>query len=85
MKISAWFDNLTPILQDLVAGGFTWVLTAVGAAIVIHVSPLLPFALSFAAGAMVNVVGDELVPETQQEGNEDLATLCLMLGFVVMM
>jgi len=56
-----------------------------GAAVVVLVAPLLPFALSFAAGAMVYVVVEELIPETQQAGNEDLATLCLMLGFTLMM
>ncbi len=57
----------------------------IGAAIVVVAAPVLPFALSFAAGAMVYVVVEELIPETQQEGNEDLATLFLMLGFTVMM
>lgn len=57
----------------------------IGAAVVVYASPVLPFALSFAAGAMVYVVVEELVPETQQQGNDDLATLCLMLGLVVMM
>lgn len=56
-----------------------------GAAIVVYAAPVLPFALSFAAGAMVYVVVEELIPETHQEGNEDLATLCLMVGFTVMM
>ena len=43
--------------------------------------------MDFATGAMVYVVVvvDELIPETQQEGNDDLATLSLMVGFVVMM
>ncbi|MEO9590792.1 ZIP family metal transporter, partial [Rhodopirellula bahusiensis] len=57
----------------------------IGAAIVVYAAPVLPFALSFAAGAMVYVVVEELIPETHQEGNEDLATLFLMLGFTVMM
>ncbi|QDV87085.1 ZIP family metal transporter [Planctomycetes bacterium TBK1r] len=57
----------------------------IGAAVVVYAAPVLPFALSFAAGAMVYVVVEELIPETQQEGNEDLATLFLMIGFVVMM
>ncbi|MCX7783472.1 MAG: ZIP family metal transporter, partial [Meiothermus sp.] len=47
--------------------------------------PLLPYALSFAAGAMIFVVVEEVVPEMLQSGNADLATLALMLGFVVMM
>jgi len=57
----------------------------IGAAAVVYMSPLLPFALSFAAGAMVYVVVEELIPETQQEGNDDLATMCLLGGFAIMM
>jgi len=56
-----------------------------GAAVVLYAAPVLPFGLSFAAGAMVYVVVEELIPETQQAGNEDLATLCLMTGFTIMM
>lgn len=47
--------------------------------------PLLPYALGFAAGAMVFVVVEEVIPESQRGGNTDLATIGLMLGFVVMM
>lgn len=61
------------------------VAAVVGAAVVVYAAPVLPFALSFAAGAMVYVVVEELIPETQQEGNDDLATLCLMIGFTTMM
>ena len=46
---------------------------------------ILPFALSFAAGAMIYVVVEEVIPESQQGNNTDLATMSLMLGFVVMM
>ena len=56
-----------------------------GAAIVVYAAPVLPFALSFAAGAMVYVVVEELIPESQQEGNDDLATVFLMIGFTIMM
>jgi ZIP family zinc transporter len=56
-----------------------------GAAVIVIAAPVLPFALSFAAGAMVYVVVEELIPETQQQGNEDFATLFLMIGFAVMM
>ncbi|MCX7602154.1 MAG: ZIP family metal transporter [Meiothermus sp.] len=55
-----------------------------GAAFVLVAQPLLPYALSFAAGAMIFVV-EEVVPEMLQSGNADLATLALRLGFVVMM
>jgi len=46
---------------------------------------ILPFALSFAAGAMIYVVVEEVIPESQEGDNTDLATLSLMLGFVIMM
>lgn len=56
-----------------------------GAAAVIVTTPLLPYAMSFAAGAMFYVVVEELIPECQREGNTNLPTLASMLGFVVMM
>jgi ZIP family zinc transporter len=56
-----------------------------GAALVAVAQPVLPYALSFAAGAMVFVVVEELIPESQRSPNHDLATLAALLGFVVMM
>jgi ZIP family zinc transporter len=56
-----------------------------GAAFVLMAQPVLPYALAFAAGAMVFVVVEEVVPEAHQSGNADLATLALMVGFTVMM
>ena len=47
--------------------------------------PILPYALSFAAGAMIYVVVEELIPESQLEKNTDLATVGAMVGFAVMM
>jgi ZIP family zinc transporter len=47
--------------------------------------PLLPYALAFAAGAMIFVVIEEVVPESQRGGNAHLATLGAMTGFAVMM
>ena len=57
----------------------------IGAAAVVFAAPLLPYALSFAAGAMVYVVVEELIPESHRAGNVDLATVSLMCGFVTMM
>ncbi|WP_049617687.1 ZIP family metal transporter [Streptococcus sp. X13SY08] len=57
----------------------------IGAFAVIAMTPILPYALSFAAGAMIFVVVEELIPESQTNGNTDLATLGLMAGFVIMM
>lgn len=56
-----------------------------GAGLVMLMLPILPYALSFAAGAMIFVVVEELIPESQGNGNTDIATLGLMLGFVIMM
>lgn len=57
----------------------------IGAAAVLLVKPLLPYALAFAAGAMIYVVVEELIPESQLKGNTDIATLGLMAGFAIMM
>lgn len=57
----------------------------IGAASVIYIEPLLPYALSFAAGAMIFVVAEEVIPGSQENGNSDLASLSLMFGFAIMM
>uniref|UniRef100_H3G8M3 Zinc transporter ZIP11 n=1 Tax=Phytophthora ramorum TaxID=164328 RepID=H3G8M3_PHYRM len=57
----------------------------IGAGAVLYVQPILPYALSFAAGAMIFVVVDDLIPETTQSGNQKLATFGTIVGFVVMM
>lgn len=57
----------------------------IGVLAVTLMAPLLPFALSFAAGAMIFVVVEEVIPGSQEKGNKDLATVCLMIGFTVMM
>jgi len=56
-----------------------------GAVAVLLVRPMLPYALAFAAGAMIFVVIEELIPESQLEGYSDLATIGSLLGFAVMM
>ena len=56
-----------------------------GAIAVTFFTPLLPYALAFAAGAMIFVVVEEVIPETQQDKNTDIATLGLIGGFIVMM
>ncbi|HFU4216967.1 TPA: ZIP family metal transporter [Streptococcus suis] len=57
----------------------------IGAVAVTYMTPILPYALSFAAGAMIFVVVEELIPESQTNGNTDIATLGLMAGFIIMM
>ncbi|MBM3430639.1 MAG: ZIP family metal transporter, partial [Bacteroidetes bacterium] len=56
-----------------------------GALLVIYVEPVLPFAMAFAAGAMIFVVVEEVIPETQRDKYTDIAVLGFMAGFVVMM
>lgn len=74
---SFWYGQLSAAVEPVAA--------VVGAAAVVAAAPLLPYALSFAAGAMIYVVVEELIPEAHRQGNVDLATLSLMAGFVVMM
>lgn len=57
----------------------------IGAAMVIYIKPILPYALAFAAGAMIYVVIEELIPESQQNKDTDSATIGAMLGFAIMM
>lgn len=57
----------------------------IGAFAVTFFTPILPYALAFAAGAMIFVVVEEVIPETQQDKNTDIATLGFIAGFIVMM
>jgi len=74
---SFWYGQLSGLVEPI-AG-------VIGAAAVILAQPILPYALAFAAGAMIFVVVEELVPESQRGGNTDLATMGAIIGFVVMM
>lgn len=56
-----------------------------GALLVTAMRPVLPFALAFAAGAMIYVVVEEVIPESQNSGNSDIATIGAIVGFAVMM
>ncbi len=56
-----------------------------GALLVLYITPLLPYALSFAAGAMIFVVVEELIPESQNGHETDLSTIGAMIGFALMM
>ncbi|RKQ35488.1 ZIP family metal transporter [Oceanobacillus halophilus] len=57
----------------------------IGVLAVTLMEPLLPYALSFAAGAMIFVVAEEVIPGSHEEGNRDLASMSVMIGFTVMM
>ncbi len=74
---SFWYGQLSGFVEP-VAG-------VCGALLVISAKPILPYALSFAAGAMIYVVVEELIPESQQDKNTDLSTIGALLGFAIMM
>jgi len=74
---SFWLGQLSGIVEPI-AG-------VLGAVAVIVAKPLLPYALSFAAGAMIFVVVEEVIPESQRGNNTDFATMGAMFGFTVMM
>jgi len=61
------------------------VFAVLGALLVIYTQSILPYALAFAAGAMIFVVVEELIPESQASGNGDLATMGVIFGFTIMM
>lgn len=72
-----WYGQLSAIVEP-VAG-------VIGAVAVIYMQPILPFALAFAAGAMIYVVVEEVIPETQRDKFTDQAVLGFIGGFLVMM
>jgi ZIP family zinc transporter len=74
---SFWYGQLSAIVEPI-AG-------VIGALAVMQMQPILPYALAFAAGAMIYVVIEEVVPETQQDKYTDVATLGFIGGFLVMM
>lgn len=79
--LSRWksfnYGQLSAIVEPMAA--------ALGAWAVITFQPILPYALAFAAGAMIYVVVEEVIPETQRDKFTDVATLGFIGGFIVMM
>lgn len=74
---SFWYGQLSAVVEP-VAG-------VLGAFAVLYIEPLLPFALAFAAGAMIYVVVEEVIPETQRDKFTDRSVLGFIGGFLVMM
>ena len=72
-----WYGQLSAIVEPI-AG-------VIGAALVLTMRAVLPYALAFAAGAMIFVVAEELIPESQRRGHPHVATTGVIVGFAVMM
>jgi len=76
-KKSFFYGQLSGAVEPIAA--------VIGAATVILIEPILPYALAFAAGAMIFVVIEELIPEAQSDKDTDIATIGALLGFALMM
>jgi ZIP family zinc transporter len=74
---SFWYGQLSGIVEPIAS--------IIGASIVLLSRAILPYALSFAAEAMIFVVIEELIPESQMHGNTDFATMNVIFGFIIMM
>jgi ZIP family zinc transporter len=74
---SFWYGQMSAIVEPVAA--------VAGAVAVSFFAPILPYALAFAAGAMIFVVVEEVIPETQRDKYTDIATLGFIGGFIVMM
>jgi ZIP family zinc transporter len=74
---SFWYGQLSGMVEPI-AG-------VLGAMAVLVVTPILPYAMAFAAGAMFYVVVEELIPECQRDTNTNLPTFAAMAGFAIMM
>jgi ZIP family zinc transporter len=79
------FSKRTSFWYGFLSGAVEPVAAVIGAMVVMLVQPILPYALAFSAGAMIFVVVEEVIPESQHGGNGDLATMGTMLGFALMM
>ncbi len=76
-KKSFFYGQLSAVVEPI--AGVT------GALLVFLMKPILPYALSFAAGAMIYVIIEDVIPESQKNNNSDLATIGAMVGFAFMM
>lgn len=74
---SFFYGQLSAVVEPMAA--------VLGAFAVMMMRPILPYALSFAAGAMIFVVAEELIPEAQRKGDTDIPTVGVMGGFAIMM
>ena len=74
---SFWYGQLSAIVEPIAA--------VIGAVAVTFFTPILPYALAFAAGAMIFVVVEEVIPETQLDKYTDIAALGFIGGFIIMM
>ena len=83
--VAVGYSRLRAFLVGLLSGLVEPVGGLFGAVAVSLAGPLMPWTLAFAAGAMLFVISDEIIPETHRRGFENLATFSLLIGFAFMM
>jgi len=79
------FSRFKSFMYGQLSGIVEPIAGVIGAALVLLITPLLPYALAFAAGAMIFVVVEELIPESQSGNETDLSSIGAMIGFATMM
>ncbi|MDO8927536.1 MAG: ZIP family metal transporter, partial [Bacteroidota bacterium] len=79
------FSRLKSFTYGQLSGIVEPIAGVIGATLVLLITPLLPYALAFAAGAMIFVVVEELIPESQSGNETDLSSIGAMIGFATMM
>lgn len=77
-RTRSWlYGSLSGVVEPIAAGAMILLFD--------HIAPSLPYLLAFSAGAMLYVVVEELIPETQQGRHSDIGTVAFAIGFVIMM
>lgn len=81
----AGMSRMKAFLIGALSGLVEPIAAVIGAILVLKVQFVMPILLSFAAGAMIYVIVEELIPESQQNSNQDVVTLYTLVGFIIMM
>ena len=81
----AGMSRMKAFLIGALSGLVEPIAAVIGAILVLKVQFVMPILLSFAAGAMIYVIVEELIPESQQNSNQDIVTLYTLVGFIMMM
>ena len=81
----AGMSRMKAFLIGALSGLVEPIAAVIGAILVLKVQFVMPILLSFAAGAMIYVIVEELIPESQQNSNQDIVTLYTVVGFIIMM
>lgn len=83
--ISEGYSRIRAYTYATISGFVEVPLALIGAVVVSLVKPIIPFAMGFAAGAMIFVIADEIIPEVYRSGHERVASYGLIIGLVVML